>query len=95
MKTEAPNIRLPPEPILTRWASWINAAVYYCENFRIIHRVVFMLDKNEAIGIRDAQNYIVKPDLKNNLTYIKSNFVKLTFAIEKLQKQNIPLSQLK
>lgn len=29
-----------------------------------------MLDKNEAISIRDAQHYIVKPGLENNLTYI-------------------------
>jgi len=92
-KTEAPNISLPPEPILTRWGSWINAAVYYCENFKIIHHVIFMLDKNEAISIRDAQHYIVKPGLENNLTYIKSNFVKLTMAIDNLQQQNILLSE--
>jgi len=92
-KTETPNISLPPEPILTRWGSWINAAVYYCENFKIIHHVIFMLDKNEAISIRDAQHYIVKPSLENNLTYIKSNFVKLTMAIDNLQQQNIPLSE--
>jgi hypothetical protein len=30
-----------------------------------------MLDKNEAISIRDAQHYIVKLGLENNLTYIK------------------------
>ncbi|KAL4132025.1 hypothetical protein QTP88_009246 [Uroleucon formosanum] len=92
-KTEAPNISLPPEPILTRWGSWIDAAVYYCENFKIIHHVIFMLDKDEAISIRDAQHYIVKPGLENNLTYIKSNFVKLTMAIDNLQQQNIPLSE--
>lgn len=92
-KTEAPNIKLPPEPILTRWGSWINAAVYYCENFRIIRHIIFMLDKNEAISIRDAQHYIVKPGLENNLTYIKSNFIKLTMAIDSLQQQNVPLSK--
>lgn len=92
-KTEAPNIKLPPEPILTRWGSWINAAVYYCENFRIIRHIIFMLDKNEAISIRDAQHYIVKPGLENNLTYIKSNFIKLTMAIDNLQQQNVPLSK--
>jgi len=53
-KTESPNMRLPPKPILTCWGSWVNAAVYYCENFRFIQHIVYMLDKNEAISIRDA-----------------------------------------
>ena len=90
-KTESPNMRLPPEPILTHWESWINAAVYYYENFRIIQHIISMSDKNKAISIRDAQHYIVKPGLENSLTYIKSNFVKLTIAIDNLQQQNLPL----
>ncbi|XP_025198504.1 uncharacterized protein LOC112603549 [Melanaphis sacchari] len=91
-KSEAPNLPLPPEPIITRWGSWINAAIYYCENFEIIHRVIFMLDRNDAVSIKDAQDNIIKPGLKNNLTYIKSNFAKLILAIEQLQQQHIPLS---
>lgn len=51
-----------------------------------------MLDRNDAVSIKDAQDYIIKPGLENNLTYIKSNFVKLTSAIEKLQQQYVPLS---
>lgn len=91
-KTEAPNIPLPPEPIVTRWGSWINASIYYCENFGIIHRVIFMLDRDDAVSIKDAQDNIIKPGLENNLTYIKSNFAKLTLAIEQLQRQHMHLS---
>jgi len=36
-----------------------------------------MLNKNDVICIKDAQDYITKPGLKNNLTYIKFNFAKL------------------
>lgn len=39
-KTEVPNLPLPPEPVLTRWGTWINAAIYYCENFEIIFNIV-------------------------------------------------------
>lgn len=31
-KTIAPGIPLPPEPVLTRWETWINAENYYCEH---------------------------------------------------------------
>lgn len=43
-----------------------------------------MSDRNYAVSIKDLQDYIIKLGLENNLTYIKSNFVKLTSAIEKL-----------
>lgn len=52
-----------------------------------------MLDKNEAISIRDAQHYIVNRVLENNLTYIESNFIKLAMAIYNLQQQNVLLSK--
>lgn len=85
-KTEASNLMLPPEPILTRWRSWINASIYYYENFGILHRVLFMLDRNDANSIKYTQDYIIKPGLEYHFTNIKSNFAKLTTAIEKLQK---------
>jgi len=31
-KSISPGIRLPPEPILTRWGTWLEAAINYCEN---------------------------------------------------------------
>lgn len=32
-KEKCPNIPMPPEPITTRWGTWLEAAVYYAENF--------------------------------------------------------------
>ncbi|KAL4090568.1 hypothetical protein QTP88_025374 [Uroleucon formosanum] len=49
-------------------------------------------EKNDAVSIKDAQDNIIKPGLENNLTYIKSNFAKLTLAIEQLQRQHMHLS---
>lgn len=48
----APNILLPPEPILTKWGIWINAAIYYCEHFSLIKRVIIELDEDNAISIK-------------------------------------------
>lgn len=30
-KTEAPGVPLPPEPVLTRWGTWVEATSYYCQ----------------------------------------------------------------
>jgi hypothetical protein len=28
-KNEAPGLPLPPEPVITRWGTWLNAAIYF------------------------------------------------------------------
>ncbi|VVC36498.1 Hypothetical protein CINCED_3A018032 [Cinara cedri] len=28
-----PDIPLPPEPIITRWGTWLNTALFYANNF--------------------------------------------------------------
>jgi hypothetical protein len=50
----APNIPLPPEPILTMWATWINTAIYYCEHFSLIKRVIMELDEDDGISIKKS-----------------------------------------
>jgi hypothetical protein len=31
-KDKAPTLPLPPQPIVTRWGTWLDAANYYCTN---------------------------------------------------------------
>jgi len=91
-KSEAPGIKLPPEPVITRWGSWIEAAIYYCEHFRTIRHVVSCLDENDADSIKKAKLCIVKSGLEADLAFIKSNFEVLTKAIIELQTKNVSLS---
>jgi len=39
-KNEAPHLKLPPEPIITRWSTWINASNYYCENIETMRNII-------------------------------------------------------
>jgi len=91
-KSEAPGIKLPSEPVITRWGSWIEAAIYYCEHFRTIRHVVSCLVENDADSIKKAKLCIVKSGLEADLAYIKSNFEVLTKAIIELQTKNVSLS---
>jgi hypothetical protein len=36
---KCPNLKLPPEPVLTRWGTLLETAVFYQENFRTIKDV--------------------------------------------------------
>ncbi|VVC34389.1 Ribonuclease H-like domain,Domain of unknown function DUF659 [Cinara cedri] len=91
-KTEAPGIKLPPEPITTRWGTWLDAAIYYCEHFETIVRIINLLDENDVVSIQKAKLCILEPELQSDLIYIKSNFEVLTVANKQLQEQNVPLA---
>ena len=41
------GLSAPPQPVLTRWATWLEASFYYAENFQIIKQIV---DKFEEGG---------------------------------------------
>jgi hypothetical protein len=45
-KQEAPSLSLPPSPVLIRWGTWLDAAMYYCENYSTIEKIVDELDSN-------------------------------------------------
>jgi len=31
---------LPPEPVITRWGTWLNAAMFYADHFETFKNVV-------------------------------------------------------
>lgn len=91
-KTELPYIPLPPQPVITRWGTWLEAAIYYSDHFQDFSRVVNMFDKNEAVSIEITQNLIQDPNLTSDLAYIKSNFNFLPSSITLLEKKNTSLN---
>jgi hypothetical protein len=73
-RTEAPGIPLPPEPILSRWRTWINAASYYCTYFKEIHGVLSQLDSSAEISIKEAKLLFSENSLEPNLVFIIANY---------------------
>lgn len=54
------DVPLPPEPILTRWDTWLEAASYYYVNFDGIKSVIQQqLDASDATSILNAQRELV------------------------------------
>lgn len=90
-KNYAPDIPLPPEPIITRWGTWINAILYYCKYYEQIRDIVNMLDSNDALSIKVSKKNLMKEYVQNNLIYITSNFKVLSESILKLQTKDMPL----
>jgi hypothetical protein len=43
-KEEVPTLLLPPQPIVTRWGTLLDAANYYCTNYREIETIFNKFD---------------------------------------------------
>lgn len=93
LREKYPNLPLPPQPVITRWGTWLEAAFYYARYFNEISDVISSLNSNEAISIRNAKTVLTKPNLKNELDYILEYFKAIQEAIKKLEKQNLSITQ--
>ncbi|XP_003738430.1 uncharacterized protein LOC100897181 [Galendromus occidentalis] len=77
------GVPLPPKPILTRWGSWINAALYHAEHFEAIRSFVNDLDSTDAAAIGEAQDLYRLDSLRQDLILISANlhFVPRTITL--------------
>lgn len=42
-KEQLPNTPLPPEPVITRWGTWLMAALFYVDNYNPVMNVILAL----------------------------------------------------
>lgn len=91
-KELAPLTPLPPQPVITRWGTWLDAAVYYCENYSIIKNIVNGFNKDDASSIKIAQE-LFSNSLSESLAYIKSNFGIISSAITRLEAASLEIHE--
>ncbi|KAF0709761.1 Uncharacterized protein FWK35_00034572, partial [Aphis craccivora] len=58
-KTFAPDIPLPPSPVIARWGTWINASLYYCEHLSSIK-----ISLPESIKLLETSGLPLKDSIK-------------------------------
>lgn len=85
-----PNIPLPPQPVLTRWGTWLKAAIYFCEHFEIV-KTIMGLNKDDSTSIEKAQDLMSDDNVKCNLIYNNANFGTLADSITKLETSGLKL----
>ncbi|KAL4097236.1 hypothetical protein QTP88_022042 [Uroleucon formosanum] len=93
LKSVASDIPLPPQPILTRWGTWIDAALYYCKHFEIIKQVIDMLDENDVESIKKCKQILKSNNLEANLAFIMSNYGFISTSITRLETKGMSLTE--
>jgi len=87
-----PNLPLPPEPIQTRWGTWLIAADFYAAHFDKIKLVINELDKTDAVSIKNAQTLFEMGSLRNELACLTANFTFLAKTITALEDRKLALA---
>lgn len=84
-----PDLPLPPSPCLTRWGTWLSAALYYAEHFEAIKETVGELDQRDAESISVLNEIFQNPELQTHLVFIKAHFTDIPVVLTKLQSRSL------
>ena len=87
------NVPLPPEPVLTRWGTWLEAAFFYAIHLEKIDEIIESFDEEEATSIKSAKEALQYEHLQEDLTFIKTHFQILPEAMKKLETVGLPLTE--
>ena len=78
------EIGQPPQPVVTRWGSWIEAALYYAENIIKVTEIVNSFE-DDGVLVRKAKESLACPTLRSSLLSIYRCYSKLSELIGKLE----------
>ena len=79
---------LPPAPVITRWTTWLSAALFYCKHWTKFCQVIERLDEDEAQSICKVKNVIQKTTVNQDLAFIKSHLKFIISCKEHLEKKS-------
>lgn len=83
------GLPLPPDAIVTRWGTWIQTGVFYCNNYnKIVDFVNALPDDNTAASVKVAKRLVENDILKDELVNV-ATFSVLAKAIQKLEKRGL------
>ena len=69
-----PKIPLPPEPIITRWGTWISAVSYSNDHIDSIQPLIGAFDPNDAASTGDAIEMFSSPALRPQIAAVHANY---------------------
>lgn len=88
-----PDVPLPPRPVITRWGTWLTAALYYSTHFDQIKDILQQFNETECVAISKAKRLMEASTIQAHLACIASNFSSLPEGIVRLEDTHLPIAQ--
>ena len=55
--------KLPPEPVLTRWGTWLKSAEYHFSHFDVISKFMLEYKPDSKAAIKDELEKLLEKDI--------------------------------
>ena len=91
-QTKFSAIGYPPQPVPTRWGSWLNAALYYAKNLPEV-KVIVESFVGSGILVTQAKVSLQKSGLAGQLLKIKDQYECLVKLIEKMESAKYTIKE--
>lgn len=88
-----PNLALPPQPITTRWGTWLEAVMYYAEHYERIVGVFEQLDEDETAAIAICKKLLRDDKVRSGIVFISANYGMLVSSMKTLQTNGLSLKE--
>ena len=82
----------PPQPVVTRWGSWLIAANYYAEKLPQVREIVDSWN-GEGVIVRKAKSIVNEQKLTSQLTEISQCYNGLTNLILKMENSTYTIQK--
>ena len=82
----------PPQPVSTKWGSWLNAALYYAKNLPEVKAIVKSFVGSEIL-VAQAKVSLQKSGLVSQLLKIKNHYECLVKLIEKMESSKYTIKE--
>lgn len=86
-----PNLPLPPQPVVTRWGTWLEAAMFYAGNFSQLKPVIMELVDDCSQPLSHCKELFSNQIVQQQLSYIKSNYNFVPTCILQVQDTSLSL----
>lgn len=85
------EIGYPPEPVITRWATWLEAAFYYSENLPAVRDIVTSFEGKGKL-VSQVKSAVIEPTLAADLVAVKRDYQPLVKLLGKCESSNYSIA---
>ena len=82
------TVGFPPEPVVTRWGSWLSAASYYAENLVNVRNIFEIINENGEL-VKRAKEALNSHGLEYDLCCIISDYSCLIENVDIMEKSTL------
>ena len=86
------EISTPPQPVLTRWGTWLNAAEYYAKNLVKVRETVNAFE-GDSILVSNTKVAVIDPNVAKLLAEIHCDYQGLPKMIQKIESSKYTIKE--